>query len=891
MALAKNIGTAQADRYYDKDDYYTKEAAAPSAWHGKGAEALGLSGAVKPAAFKALVRGELPDGATLHRGGASRRAGTDFEFSAPKSFSIQALIVGDERLVHVHQKAVAVARQRIEATTATRVTKNGETRIEVTGKAVMAEFLHTTSRAGDPDLHSHVVALNLTQRQDGQWRSVDNTAMFREQRLMYEIYLSELAKGTRELGYETNTGKHGNPELAHISREQIEHFSSRGAAIEAALQAQGLTLETATPRQKKAATMTTRSAKQEYDREALASEWRARARELGIETALPRQVARRHDPRLTEPRAARDAVRFALLHLGEREAAFTRKEVVIVALREARGDAGYGAIEADLSRRQHRGEVLLSRDGERLTTLKALAIERRILAHERSGRGQVEAIAPADKVARHLARREMTVGQADAVRLAATSPNSVNGIQGVAGSGKTTALHTFGELVTQRGYRVVGLAPSHSATRALRESGLEAQTLQSWLADRTAAEALNARTILVVDEAGLVGNRDLLSTLERTEKSGARVLLVGDTRQYQSIAAGRAFAQLQQQGMATARMTEILRQRDGQLRQAAKLSVDQPARALRCLDVREVADPAERYRTIAQDYAGLSRAERDATLILTGTNAARVELNNAVRDALKNQGEIARAGASIEVFQRQDLTAAEQKRLDRYQLGDAVLFQKAYRSLGVQRGEIYRVSAIRGDHLIARSQDGRKISYTPARLNAKGFQLGRIEAREVAVGELLRATGTDRALGIRNGERGKVEKASGGELVLKTTSGVRKTLRTDRVLPVDYGYASTGHSAQGLSGNRVLLDKDAQARTTDHRSFYTDLTRARYAAVIYTNDRSALPEAVIRQSQKTAALDVASESARRSGERGLAHDGSAPKRSPHAGSRALVGRG
>src|SRR5882672_1163759 len=164
MALAKNISTGQADRYYDKDDYYTKDAAAPSAWHGKGAEALGLSGPVRPEDFKALVRGELPDGAKLHHGAGNRRAGTDFEFSAPKSFSIQALVAGDERLVKVHQRAVAVARERIEATTATRVTANGKTSVEFTGKAVMAEFLHTTSRAGDPDLHSHVVALNLTQR-------------------------------------------------------------------------------------------------------------------------------------------------------------------------------------------------------------------------------------------------------------------------------------------------------------------------------------------------------------------------------------------------------------------------------------------------------------------------------------------------------------------------------------------------------------------------------------------------------------------------------------------------------------------------------------------------------------------------------------------------------
>jgi ATP-dependent exoDNAse (exonuclease V) alpha subunit len=159
--------------------------------------------------------------------------------------------------------------------------------------------------------------------------------------------------------------------------------------------------------------------------------------------------------------------------------------------------------------------------------------------------------------------------------------------------------------------------------------------------------------------------------------------------------------------------------------------------------------------------------------------------------------------------------------------------------------------------LVASNEAGKRIVYTPSQLSAKGFQLGRIEPREIAAGETLRVTGTDRALGLRNGERGKVESVSGSALVLQTAEGERKTLTTARVLPVEYGYAATGHSAQGLGADRVLLDKDARARTTDHRSFYTDLTRAKQAAVIYTNDRSALPASIVRQSQKTAALDVA----------------------------------
>lgn len=865
MALAKNISAGQADRYYDKDDYYTKDAGAPSQWHGKGARALGLNGIVRPEDFKALVRGELPDGTTLHRGGSNvRRAGTDFEFSAPKSFSIQALVVGDERLVKAHQQAVAIARQRIEATVATRVTQGGKTTVEYTGKAVIAEFLHTTSRGGDPDLHSHVVALNMTQRQDGQWRSVDNEAMYREQRLMYQIYLSELARAAKALGYEITTGKHGNPELAHISREQIEQFSSRAREIEAVLKAQGLTLETATPRQKKAATMKTRRAKQKYDRAELEGRWRERAAAIGIGSAIPSAPGLAKTGRAgTSPDdrdAAREAIDFALAHLGEREAAFERREVLAVALRESR-IVGYTAINRELNRRQRNDEVMSSPNGQRVTTRHARDIEIRVLAIEQLGRGKIAPVAAVSEVERQLAGRDLNVGQAEAVQLAATTSHQVVGVQGLAGSGKTTMLRTFQEITAARDHQILALAPSHSAVHALDKAGIEARTLQSWLKDREAPTKLTQRTVVVLDEAGLVGNRDVLTTMERVRGAGARLILVGDKKQYQAVEAGRAFAQLQEYGMATARMNEMLRQRDGRLAKAAKLSVETPARALSHLEVREIRDPVERYQRIAADYSGLSREERGETLILTGTNEARVGLNEAVRNALKAEGELSGATATLRIFRRKDLTEAEQKRLDRYTVGDAVQFQKDYRSLGVTRGEVYEVTAVKPDGISARAESGREIHFVPAELSGKGLTVGRVEPRQIAPGEALRFTGSDRAKGLKNGDRAQVDSVSDKAVVITTHHGARRELPVDEVLPVEYGYAATGHSAQGLGAKRVLMDRDTAVATTNHRSFYTDLTRAKQAAVIYTNDRRGLPRAVVRQSHKTSALDVAPERA------------------------------
>lgn len=229
-----------------------------------------------------------------------------------------------------------------------------------------------------------------------------------------------------------------------------------------------------------------------------------------------------------------------------------------------------------------------------------------------------------------------------------------------------------------------------------------------------------------------------------------------------------------------------------------------------------------------------------------------------VRIALKERGELDTAKTTIQTFQRKDMTAAEQKRLHRFREGDALWFQRSYRSLGVERGEVYKVTKIADHQLIARNEAGKEVAVQPARLSGRGLTVGRIETREIVKGEALRITGTDRVLGVRNGERGVVESVSAGGITLKAPDGTHRTLPADRSLPVEYSYAATGHSAQGLGADQVLLDKDTKARTTNHRSFYTDLTRAREAAVIYTNDRQALPKAIVRHSEKAAALDVSS---------------------------------
>ena len=477
MALARNISARHAATYYETDDYYTRDRS-PSEWHGEGAHALGLSGPVDREIFASLVEGRMPGGAKLHRGGGARRGGTDFEFSAPKSFSIQALVNGDKRLIDMHRSAVAVARQRIEATIATRVTQRRTMRLEFTRSAVIAQFEHATSRAGDPDLHSHVVVLNLTRRADGQWRSIENAEMFKEQRLMYETYLSEMAKGAKDLGYGITIGKHGNPELAHITREQIEHFSRRSREVEKELESEGLTRAVSTPEAKRRAALSTRQAKQDYDHAALRAEWIERGQDIGLRQYLPSEGPRL--PVRSESEFAAEAVRFAIDHLSERQAAFSRRDVLLESLRAARGAAASQAISAELDRRIASGDLVADTAGHWLTTRTAIETEQRLLAIELQGRGAVPVIAVAmPHAAETSVFSGLNAGQRSLVELILTTRNRIIGVNGLAGTGKTTALTVARDLARARGFRV-------RRTRSVAQRSACVAEIRNRIADRAA---------------------------------------------------------------------------------------------------------------------------------------------------------------------------------------------------------------------------------------------------------------------------------------------------------------------------------------------------------------------------------------------------------------------
>ena len=535
---SQGVSYYERDGYYAKDDPTHKEA---SAWAGKGADALGLSGPVDPATFQAVLEGKVPDGPQLGKPGKDgeihHRPGRDVTLSAPKSVSLLALVGGDERIVEVHDQAVGKTLAWIEKNAVeTRIQDKGSgTMVRAGGqKMVAATFRHDTSRNLDPPLHTHAVIANMVQGGDGKWRTMVNDGLYRNKMAVGAIYRAELAEGLRELGYGIGkTHPDGRFEIEGVPREVIEAFSTRRAEIEAAMAERGLGKTAENPHLAARATLMTRAKKRDMDKGELWRSWERQAAELGFSAETVRAKAR-HVERERPVRdlfagpgyAAVEAASWAVEHLSERQAVFGHAELLAAVLASEPGAVTVEAAERTISALEREGDLHAAtglQHGKHWTTDAALARESEAIALMRGGPG-----GGADRHAgldcgdeappRPSQRGPEGSGEAHTVE---QGPGS--GLKGYAGTGKTTMLDRLRTLAESRGYRSAGLAPSASAARTLeRESGIESETLQRFLARHagiaegrgTARGHHNLRgqfskTLLVVDESSLASSEEM----------------------------------------------------------------------------------------------------------------------------------------------------------------------------------------------------------------------------------------------------------------------------------------------------------------------------------------------------------------------------------------------
>ena len=912
---------AQGVSYYERDGYYAREDPAhreASAWVGTGAEALGLSGPVDPDIFCGILEGAVPDGSgrrlgrRLGDGTIDHRPGRDVTFSASKSVSLAALIGGDERIVDAHDDAVRKALAWIEENVVETRTMDAESvRMVRTGnqKAVIATFTHEVSRNLDPQLHTHAVIANMVLGEDGgtprsgKWRTMANEKLYASKMLIGAMYRAELARGLEELGYGIEkTHADGRFEIAGVERPVIEAYSTRRAEIEAAMAAQGLGDTAQDQRLAQRAALVTRAHKREVDRDALRQSWQRQAAALGFDARelvdearqwqaahVERPLASADRHREAEPGMTTEADRaaaWAVAHLSEREAVFSRTDLLTSALAWKPGAVSIGEAEAALGRLEKAG-TLLAADypvpGDSLTTDRTVANERETIALMEHGQGRGAAPMRGRAVDKALRNGPLTQGQKEAVKLILSEKDRVVGVQGFAGTGKTTMLKRARALLEKRGFEVRGLAPSASAARTLdAEAGIASETLQGFLArnagvaegrlsrkgERTMKAQLR-KTVLVVDEGSLASTvqaRDLLRIADTLRIP--RVVLVGDEKQLDAVDAGKPFAQLQGAGMKCAVMDEIVRQREPALKEAVEASLAGDIRkAFEKLGDNVAEVKADNLAgAAAARWLSLPAEERQATGLMAPSHALREKVNAIVRERLVRDGTIDGPAVTSERLVSRGYTNAEKALAANYAPGDVVAFHRRYKRLGVDKGDELRVAAVdRAAGVVTlQGRDGATVAWEPARLAARrgGVEVHAADAMELRRGDRVCWTRNDMRHGLMNSGTAEVTAVGEKAISFRLEDGRALTLRRDdpQLRHIDRAWAATVHAFQGRTVDRVIAAMEAEhAHLTTQKTFYVEISRARHHAELVTDDRRALRERLeAATGERMAALEALS---------------------------------
>ena len=850
-------------------------------WHGGGAEALGLPERVSRRRFVAVLEGHVP-GTNIRLGRVvdgehQHRPGWDCTFSAPKSVSLEALLHDNKAVMRAHDASVRAALDWIEAeflqTRGYDPATGRRPRVKADG-LVAATFRHVASRNNDPQLHTHAVIANMTRNAAGEWRSVEPTQLRRNRRLIGAWYRNDLARRLGEMGYvlvPTQVGGLPSFELAGYSPAMLEAFSTRRRDILDYIADKGWKYGAKTAQ---AATLHTRKRKDEPAPGELAAMWKARAEALGLARDADEVRLDRTERGFARPPARftpLEAVWQATDHLEERHAVFSESDLLAAALGREPGRHTHVDLRAEIVRLREDGHLVAAGDGA-LTTRRTLRAEKEVVRRMREGKGTARPLAPEEAVAGRLAATELTEGQKEAVRLILRSPDPVVGVQGFAGTGKTRMLNEVATLAGGR--QVFGLAPSSEAARVLGvEGGIGVTTLQ-WLltrygsiAEGTATEEEIARAgqtfrdaVVVVDEASMVGTvqmRDLQRIL--APLGVARLVLVGDSLQLRSVAAGQPFRLLQRAGMATARMDDVIRQRSVDLKAAVEHMVaGDPALAVESIaaDVREL--PADALAgTAARLWLSLPPDARKGTVILAPTHEMREEINAVVRRGLADEGVLGRRSVEIGRLVDRRLTRVHAADRESYRPGDVVVANRDV--YGLREGEAWTVVGT-GEDGVRLERRGETCAFAPSGNAARNLSLCESRPLPLRAGDEIVWTRNLRQRGLINGDRATVERIAGDRIDVRTHSGraLRFAAGDDDLRHIDHAWSSTVYRAQGLTRDNVIAVLDSASMMSDRAMLYVEMSRARDGFVLLTDDTEQLVSRLEREGETvSSALEAA----------------------------------
>jgi conjugative relaxase-like TrwC/TraI family protein len=883
-------------------------------WFGKGAERLRLDGPVTREHFAALLGNTHPlDGTTLGRSTAARRAGVHVTIDPPKSVSVIAELLPDSG---VYSAVVWAARETMrdgEARAQVRVRKGGADEDRRTGEIVAAEFVHRVTRpvdgAPDPQTHVHYFVLNHSfDPVEGKWKALEAGGMWEDAQILQAVFESHLARRLSEMGYEITT-RDGGWEIAGVPDSVLDKFSRRSDVIENEAAARGV--DNARARDGLGArTRESKSRGSAYSD--IRAEWASRlsTSEHAALIAVTGDAERRREgaeaKRATREHSERERVQATEFGFteGSRRSPLSGsdRKVLDEAIRVAVGktferaanvpervllQAGFNALPGKLHIEDVRESLLrhgvLTRElGGRVvcTTKEAVAEERKLIDLVVEGK-QKYGVRSTDHVG---ALKGLTEEQAQAVRLTMASSDLVTIVEGRAGVGKTRlTTSAVREAWVQFGCPVCVLAPTARAARdVLRSEGhSRADTVAKFLSD----EKLRATAkggIIWIDEAGLLGTRDLNRVLQHATDLKARVVLMMDDHQHRSVArSGWRDALERYADVKVATVEGVMRQKGAYKEVVERLNRGDMAGAVERMEgigALRVVKREDVEKAAAADYVA-SRVKGDSVLLVTQTHRQAADVTVHVREALRERGEL-KKDQTVLTLRSRGLTEFERGEAKSYRAGDVVEFHRTVKTpLAGLTGGVFPAGS--RWHVLGHDpfgnvvvSSGIKILALPVH-KAAAWDVYERSTIQLAAGDKIRITKsaavpsiTDKVLApFIPGRREPSHPVTNGQFleVARVSSGGKVTLKNGLQLPKDFGhlthgYCVTSQSAQGLTVDRTigLMTSDA-GMASNPRHFYVAATRGSKSVRMYTDSKESLLDAVTRPDDSVSATTVVSE--------------------------------
>ncbi|MFZ6006883.1 MAG: MobF family relaxase [Nitrospirota bacterium] len=907
LSVSKPQSGDQAKRYYyEKDPLFNPDVLSAGRWEGKTAEALGLSGRIEKTDWEAVLDGKDPRTGNVlvsekfssKEGEKVHRAGVDLTINAPKSVSIAALVgKGDQKIIDAFLESGRRFREIVEQRyLLSRQSVDGEYKAIKTGSALWAVYEHSTARAvkngehiSDPHLHQHNFLGNITQRPDGNLGAVFNDLIYKEQKELGRIQRNEFAYILKKLGYEIEITdrKESFFELKAMPKELNEDFSRRRQIIEQTvkeLKESGMYKGASDGRLKEIANLQTKEAKDHSITENdLQREWTntVEARGYTVEQLNEMiQPGKEKEIEQAQGMTARDAIIKAAEIVTKSESVFTEINIVDKAIALSFGDHSYADIAGAFQEVVKNGEIL--KIGEMMkgksglawgvySTPEMISIERKMIDVINQSKDTQNLIFDKERIDAFIEAKQQRQGwnykegQKNAIQ-AVLGANSWVIIQGFAGTGKSKAMGAINEFVKEAGIAVRGLGFTGKAAKELQKEGIESKTLHSFLAK---GEIDKGREIWIIDEASMVSSRLGIDILEKAAEHGAKVAIVGDVRQFNSIGAGRFFADIQEHAtVPTIEMTEIIRQRTEHMQQVvAALQTKETDRALDVLAGRGniiVLDNRDEIINAVVDKYFESIKKNQSIAILTNTNKVRAEINAEIRGALIEQGKI-KEGRTFEIMEAATISDEFKVFADAYHAGQILVTNETIGDIGEgQRGTITEINKDKNS-ITVEFKDGTaeielKDSYDK-------FQVYEKADREFSEGDKIVFLKNDDRLGVVNGAQAEIKSIDDrGNVVAKTDDGkdVRFNLNEGREKGdhrynyqcVDHAYAITPYKSQGGTyDNAVWLVDTNEKNTINHNALDVAATRVRDNFQIITDSAEELRELVQAEQFKSSTLD------------------------------------